>query len=297
MPLESSRRLLSGGRYSPLPPLLEDDYHHVSTRNGVATTTATTYGGRQGSPPTGSQRHITPLHNGYRTIVFNGSNGISSRQPWQQVHDNGRRSRGGGCETNGSPTHNGHGNGPTTVVPVHRGYSASSSSLIHTDGAVVPQVQPHGFHAPATHSTPTEVRLWQGRPCVRAVQVPARPERMKSPLAQRWKGSFTKIPPASPPSPPIRPPRPRGGGLLRAVVARGRGYRYQNLQSFQEKDAPVTTIDTSDESTVSGGEDCDPTPSPPYTPPPRSPHPGILINSAMAKQGIKRLTRLVRIRP
>ena len=255
MPLESSRRLLAGGRYTQLPPVPEDDQLNQSNAS------------RTNDPP----QHLS---NGFQSA--NGRNGYNQNGVG---HQNCFKSDGQDVPQTVNKT-----SSQTFTSTCRYG---SSSSLVHTDGAVVPQAMPHQTKV-SSLKLHTEVKLSQGKATVRPIQQPR-----QNPIRPFRKGAVAsfdsasrfqmvsrpclrnKAPSSPPPTPPVRPPRirrgTRGSALFKAVTNReGRG-GYKTL---------------SPPPSVSG------TPSPPYTPPPRSPHPGILINSsAIARQGIKRLTR------
>lgn len=290
MPLESSRRLLSGGgRYTQLPPVPEEIsplYYGLQSQNltdgqrhnYVNTTLSYNYDQKRNNTTNGAVKSLggisTSIHSLAHAIKPSYTNLIRSSR-----------------SDSASAASNGHG---------LRSFS-STSSLVHTEGAVVPRQQPHHTQLypqpyvqqliPALH---TEVRLNQGRTYVHPVtqqrNAPTRPLR-----ARQY--AFTRTPinrpcfkssKSSPSPPPIRPPRQRRGEtLLRSVTSRGRGgYRYENLDSGPDSEYTTESPTTSTQSGESSSS-----PSPPYTPPPRSPHPGILINTALARQGIKRLTR------
>ena len=318
MPLDSSRRLLSGGRYTQLPPVPEDDHtpndNYVTKLNGYNSLGKSCETFTNNGCHHAVSRLITA--NGHGTTLNGHSSTTNGFHPQVNGHSVSTSEHDTSTATESCPVPaNGHGKfieidsnpssnesntgGLASIRKFQNGkFSPRSSSLVHTAGAVVPQATPH--QSPLTHQSfpsnvlHTEVRLSQGKPSVRPVSQyrpsPIRPDRTKSPSSSISGGRIpisrpcTKNKNASPPPtirPPVRPPRQkrgRGEAILRAVTSRGgRGHnRYENLVN-------VTSPTHHGRHSSS--------PSPPYTPPPRSPHPGILINSAIAKQGIKRLTR------
>ena len=330
MPLETSRRLLSGGRYTQLPPVPENDHvpshrpfnasENISSHTPHTSHHASQYS--SSSPLQPHQQSQSYLANGHHisshsvtsasstreqltssylsSTIANGSSSTSSIRNTSSVNRN------GSCDDKHlqnvsdykAITNNGTSFGTGVRSPVGlRSYA--SSSLVHLDGAVVPQLEPHNCTLQPVASVHTEVRMTHGRPYVRPIQ-PSRHTQVRPPRHRSPSSSTVFRPPPSPTStrppltfrpctrpsnkvtsspPPCRPPRQRrGGALMRAMTSRGRGYRYESLDSGQETECPTSCRSS-------------PSPSPPYTPPPRSPHPGILINSTIARQGIKRLTR------
>lgn len=317
MPLDTSRRLLLGGRYSQLPTLLEDDHQHQTPlypRSAQLQQQSKLFNSRSDlsnidSPDAG--RKLNGHHgssNGCRESRTNGAISVPSSPPLSSF--------------------------PSPKISfrektIKTGYAATRSSLVHTDGAVVPQVQPHHIRTSFTSELKpcptqeslisTEVRLAShGRAIVR----PSRPPRIHSPSNIRSTLSRPCMKQAKSSPPPVRPPRYRRpgtkGALLRAVTSRGgRAYLYHNLDDAhkdlessepgdEDSDSteeathgnPETSLssDTQNTSIESSSSDIhsvgsSPRSSPPYTPPPRSPHPGILVSNATSRQGIKRLAR------
>ncbi|KAF2350460.1 hypothetical protein FHG87_018787 [Trinorchestia longiramus] len=317
MPLDTSRRLLLGGRYSQLPTLLEDDQQPPACHQNLRL--------QQQSKIFDSRHDLSRIDEPSSPPVEVGEPEV---QPVNGHHGsiNGcHESRSNG--TISSPSHSPKYSSPHVAGKAIK--SSTCSSLVYTDGAVVPQVQPHQLHTPfisQMKSFPsheplvnTEVHLSsRGRPFVR----PGRPCRANSPSSLRSAVNrpCTKQLKSSPP--PVRPPRYKRSGsgraLLRAVTSRGgRAYRYQNLDdgfkegealSIPEEDSDSTeeaatgnpetslssdTQNTSIDSSSSGIHSVGSSPrsSPPYTPPPRSPHPGILVSNSSTRQGFKRLAR------